>query len=145
MNTKLYIGNLSPAVSEADLRSLFSRAGTVTELTMALDRVTHQPRGFAFVTMATPELAAAALRDFHCYALGGRHVTVTEARPPQEPKGLMSEGFGFGPSAPFRPGGRDKKRRPSARRSHPRGRAKAHSHMSALSWHQSTELWQRRA
>jgi len=122
MNAKLYIGNLSPAVSEADLRSLFSQEGTVTEVTMALDPVTRQSRGFAFVTMATPELAAAALRNFHCYGLGGRHITVTEARPPQEPKGLMSEGFDFGPSAPFRPdGSREKKRRPSARPSRPRG------------------------
>ena len=58
MNAKLYIGNLSPAVSEADLRSLFSQAGTVTEVTLALNPVTRQSRGFAFVTMATPELAA---------------------------------------------------------------------------------------
>jgi len=117
MNSKLYVGNLSPAVSEADLLSLFSRAGTVTEVTVALDRVTHQSRGFGFVTMATPELAAAAMRDFHGYDLGGRHITVTEARPPQEAKGLMSEGFDFGNSAPFRPGvPRDKKRRPSRRR-----------------------------
>ncbi len=125
MNTKLYIGNLSPAVGEADLRSLFSRAGTVTEVTVALDPVTHQSRGFGFVTMAAPEMAAAALRDFHSYDLGGRRITVTEARPPQEPKGLMSEGFDFGPSAPFRPGGsRDKSRRPPAHRSRRRGRGR---------------------
>ena len=114
INPKLYVGNLSPEVSEADLLSLFSRAGIVTEVKVALDAVTHQSRGFGFVTMATPELAAAALRDFHGYALGGRHITVTEARPPQEAKGLMSEGFDFGTSAPFRPGGqRDKRHRPS--------------------------------
>jgi RNA recognition motif-containing protein len=123
MNTKLYVGNLSPAVSEADLLRLFSQAGTVTEVTVALDPVTHQSRGFGFVTMATPELAAAALRDYHCYELGGRHITVTEARPPQAPKGLMREGFGSGFSAFQRPTARpDKGRRPSGRRSGPRGR-----------------------
>jgi RNA recognition motif-containing protein len=105
VSTKLNIGNLSPAVSEADLLSLFSRAGAATEVTVALDPVTHQSRGFGFVTMATPEQAAAALEDFHCYSLGGRHITVTEARPPQEPKGLMREGFGLDPSARSRPGG----------------------------------------
>ncbi len=125
MNTKLYVGNLSPAVSEGDLRTLFSRLGTVTEVTVVLDPASQQSRGFGFVTMATPELAVAALRDFHGYDLGGRHITVTEARPPQEPKGLMSEGFDLGPSAPFRPGGpRDKSRRPSARRSRPRRRGR---------------------
>ncbi len=125
MNTKLYVGNLSPAVSDADLRSLFSQVGTVTEVTVALDPVTQQPRGFAYVTMATPELAAAALRDFHGYNLGGRHITVTEARPPQKPKGMMSEGFDFDSTASFRPGGRrDKNRRPSARPSRRRGRGR---------------------
>lgn len=125
MNTKLYIGNLSPAVGEADLLSLFSQAGTVTEVAVALDPVTHQSRGFGFVTMATPELAAAALNAFHGHDLGGRHITVTEARPPQEPKGLMSEGFDLGPSLPFRPSRpRDKNRRRSPRRSRPGGRGR---------------------
>jgi cold-inducible RNA-binding protein len=125
VNTKLYVGNLSPAISEADLLSLFSQAGTVTEVSVALDSVTHQSRGFAFVTMATPELAAAALEKFHCYSVGGRHITVTEARPPQEPKGLMSEGFDLGVSARSRPGGsRDKQQRRPARFSRPRGRGR---------------------
>lgn len=105
MNPKLYIGNLSPGVTEADLRLLFSRAGAVTEVQLMLDSATQQPRGFAFVTMANPESAAAALRDFHCYSLGGRYITVSEARPPQEPKGLMSEGFDLATPTPFRPGG----------------------------------------
>jgi len=125
MNTKLYIGNLSPTVNEADLLNLFSRAGTVTEVAMALDPVTRQSRGFAYVTMATPDMAAAAMRDFHSYGLGGRHITVTEARPPQEPKGLMSEGFDLGPSAPFRPqGSREKNRRPSTHSPRRRGRGR---------------------
>ncbi len=122
MNTKLYVGNLSPAVSEADLLGLFSQAGSVTEVTVTLDPVTHQSRGFGFVTMATAEVAAAALRDFHGYSLGGRHITVTEARPPQEPTGLMSEGFDFDSSNGFRPGAHDKKRRPTIRSSRRRGR-----------------------
>lgn len=104
MNPRLYIGNLSAGVTQADLRLLFSQAGAVTEVTLMLDPATHQLRGFGFVTMATPELAAAALRDFHCYSLGGRYITVTEARPPQEPKGMMSEGFDQKTSTPFRPG-----------------------------------------
>ena len=93
MNSKLYVGNLGPEVSEADLRLLFSRAGTVTEVHLVLDPTTGQSRGHAFVTMATPELAATALNDLHCCNVAGRYITVTEARPPQEPKGMMSEGF----------------------------------------------------
>ncbi len=111
MNSKLYVGNLAPNVSEGDLRVLFSRAGTVAAVELMLDPVSGQSRGFAFVTMATPEMAAAALSDLHCHELGGRHITVTEARPPQERKGLVSEGFDLGPS-PFRPSRPQAKNRP---------------------------------
>jgi hypothetical protein len=53
--------------------------------------------------VATPELAAPALRDFQCYNLGGRYITVMAARPPAEPKSQMREGFGFGAAGSFRP------------------------------------------
>jgi RNA recognition motif-containing protein len=103
MNSKLYVGNLSPSVTEADLRLLFSRIGSVAEVELKLDPTTHQSRGHAFVTMATPELAAAALRELHSCNFGGRYIAVTEARPPQEPKAPIGAGFDLGPSAPFRP------------------------------------------
>jgi RNA recognition motif-containing protein len=125
MNSKLYIGNLSPSVSEDDLRRLFSQAGAVIEVKLMLDPATQQSRGFAFVTMATPELAAAALRDFHSYSLGGRYITVTETRPPQEQKGMMSEGFAQETAASFRPGlQRDKPRRHPPRFSRHRRRGR---------------------
>ncbi len=103
MSQRLYVGNLSPGVTEADLRLLFSRIGAVTEVQLILDPTTRQSRGHAFVTMATPELAAAALRELHGYNLAGRYIAVTEARPPQEPKGLIREGFDLAPGALFRP------------------------------------------
>jgi len=103
MNSKLYVGNLSPGVTEADLRLLFSRIGSVTEVELKLDPTTHQSRGYAFVTMATPELAAAALRELHSCNFAGRYIAVTEARPPQEPKPLINGGFDLRPLAPFSP------------------------------------------
>jgi cold-inducible RNA-binding protein len=122
MSQRLYVGNLSPSVTEADLRLLFSRIGPVTEVELKLDPTTHQPRGYAFVTMATPELAAAALRELHSCNFGGRYIAVTEARPPQEPKPLISEGFGLSPSAPFRPAPPQRKhqRRSANSSRHPR-------------------------
>ncbi len=123
MNSRLYVGNLCPSVTESELRLLFSRAGAITKIELMLDTATRQPRGFAFITMANPEMAAAALREFHCYSLGGRHIKVTEARPPQELKGMMSEGFDCGSSAPFRPpNGRGPASRQSSRP--PRHRAR---------------------
>jgi cold-inducible RNA-binding protein len=117
VNPRLYIGNLPPTVTEAELQTLFSRVGAVTGVQMVLDPTTQQSRGYAFVTMASPELAETALRDFHSYSLGGRYITVTEARPPQEPKGMMSEGFGSRPATPFKPAeNRNKGFRRSGRR-----------------------------
>jgi RNA recognition motif-containing protein len=54
MNPRLYVGNLSPGVTEADLRVLFSRIGAITDVQLMLDPTTHQSRGYAFITMATP-------------------------------------------------------------------------------------------
>jgi RNA recognition motif-containing protein len=122
MNQRLYVGNLSPGVTEIDLQRLFSRVGAVTEVQLVLDPTTRQSRGYAFVTMATPELAVAAVRDFHSYSLGERYITVTEARPPQEPKGLMSEGFDLVSPAPFRPRVPRQTPRRSTRFSRRRGR-----------------------
>jgi RNA recognition motif-containing protein len=59
MRAKLYVGNLSGDTTEAKLREVFSRAGTVKSVTIALDRLTHTPRGFAFIEMGT---AGEALR-----------------------------------------------------------------------------------
>jgi transformer-2 protein len=103
MNSRLYVGNLPPDVTEGDLRLLFSKVGAVTAVQLVLDPATHQSRGHAFVTMAAPELAAAALRDYHSYNLAGRYIVVTEARPAQELKGRMSEGFDLGRSMSFTP------------------------------------------
>jgi RNA recognition motif-containing protein len=122
MNPRLYVGNLPPSLTEADLRLLFSRVGDVTEVQLVLDPTTHQSRGYAFVTMASPELAAAALNALHSYSLGGRYIVVTEARPPQEPKGLISAGFDPAPASPYRRGSqRHKSGRRSSRFSRPRG------------------------
>jgi RNA recognition motif-containing protein len=111
MNSKLYVGNLSPDVTEADLRLLFSRVGAVTEVELKRDPTTHQSRGHAFVTMATPELAAVALRELHSCNFAGRYIAVTEARPPQEPKAPIGAGFDLGPSPPFRPSQPQRKNR----------------------------------
>lgn len=51
MNSRLYLGNLAPSVTESELRLLFSRAGAITKIEFMFDTATRQPRGFAFITM----------------------------------------------------------------------------------------------
>ncbi|HUR45393.1 MAG TPA: RNA-binding protein [Candidatus Saccharimonadales bacterium] len=94
MNTRLYVGNLAPSVTEAEVKELFSKKGTVEDVTFMLDRTTGKPRGFAFVTMATPEQASAALEAFHSHPLAERYITVNEARPEEKnPKGQIGESY----------------------------------------------------
>lgn len=90
MNTKLYVGNLSFDTIENDLQDLFSACGPVSEVNLILDRATNRSRGFAFVTMATPEAAKAAVEQIGGKNFQGRNLTVTEARP-REPREGGSE------------------------------------------------------
>ena len=111
-NSKLYVGNLAYTTSETDLQDMFSAHGTVIEVKVPTDRESGRPRGFAFVTMATPEAAQAAIQALNGTAVGERNLTVTEARPREEGAG-RSYGGGAGG---FRKYGNDQARRPSYRR-----------------------------
>ncbi len=87
MNTKLFVGNLSFNTTENDLQDAFAAHGTVTEANLMTDRATGRPRGFAFVTMASPEEAQKAIQAMNGANLDGRALTVNEARPKEERSG----------------------------------------------------------
>ena len=79
MAKKLFVGNLAYAVTEDDLREVFSQAGTCEDVSLVLDRDTGQSRGFAFVTMATAEDASRAKKQLDGADLKGRRLRVDEA------------------------------------------------------------------
>src|SRR4051795_2590208 len=81
MSRKLYVGNLPYDTGEADLQELFARAGTVDSVNVMRDMATGRARGFAFVEMATDEDAQKAITMLNEHQLGGRSLTVNEARP----------------------------------------------------------------
>lgn len=84
---KLFVGNLSFQTTENDLQDAFAAHGTVTEADLVMDRVTNRPRGFAFVTMSTPEEAQKAIAALNNTDLGGRAITVNIAKPREERSG----------------------------------------------------------
>jgi RNA recognition motif-containing protein len=92
MARKLYVGNLPYDTGEQDLQSLFAGAGTVESVNVMRDMATGRARGFAFIEMSTDEDAQNAIATLNNYSLGGRNLTVNEARP--KPQG--SGGFGAG-------------------------------------------------
>lgn len=87
MSTKLFVGNLSFNITENDLQDAFAAHGAVTETNLMLDRVTNRPRGFAFITMGTPEEAQKAISALNGKELDGRALTVSVAKPREERSG----------------------------------------------------------
>src|SRR5204863_2871422 len=96
-------------VTENDLQDHFAKAGTVVSVNIVQDRTTGKSRGFGFVEMATPEQAQKAIAELHQKELGGRRLTVNEARPMEErPRG---GGGGGGGGGGYRGRGDDRGRR----------------------------------
>jgi RNA recognition motif-containing protein len=103
MNNKLFVGNLSFNTTENDLQEAFAAHGTVVEVNLMMDRVSGRSRGFAFVTMSTPEEAEKAIQALNGATVGERQLTVNIARPKEErPRG---GGGDRGPRRDFRGGG----------------------------------------
>jgi RNA recognition motif-containing protein len=83
-NSQLFVGNLSHGISEGELRDMFAAHGNVATVKVMTDRETGRPRGFAFVTMDTPEAAQTAMQALNGRTIGDRRMTVSEARPREE-------------------------------------------------------------
>ena len=94
MGRRLYVGNLPYSTGEAELQELFSKAGTVESVRVMRDAATGRARGFAFVEMATDDEAQKAASEFNQFQMGGRSLTVNEARP--KPQGGFGGGGGYG-------------------------------------------------
>ena len=106
-NSRLFVGNVAQSVTQAELERLFAAHGTVIDVKVPVDRESGRPRGFAFVTMATPEGARDAIQALNGHPLGERTLTVTEARPREERPAFNRSG-----RDPRRGGGSSGGRRP---------------------------------
>ncbi len=96
MEVKLYVGNLSYDTTEDDIRTLFTQAGTVSEVALIKDRDSGASKGFAFVTMGSQDEAKKAIEQFNGRSLGNRELTVNVARPREERSGGYDSNRGGG-------------------------------------------------
>ena len=108
----IYVGNISFQTSEQDLDAAFSAYGQVDRVQIVKDRDTGQSRGFAFVEMSNNAEADKAMEALNGADMGGRTLTVNEARPrePRQGGGGFGGGgggnrFGGGGGGGGRPGG----------------------------------------
>ncbi len=81
MGNKLYVGGLPYSVTEGQLRDLFAEHGTVESAKVITDKFTGQSRGFGFVEMSSGGEAQKAIQALNGSQLGGRTLTVNEAKP----------------------------------------------------------------
>ena len=77
----IYVGNLSPNVSDEDLNGLFSAHGNVSSAKVIRDNFSQQSRGFGFVEMPGQSEAKKAMDTLNSYELKGKKIVVNEARP----------------------------------------------------------------
>lgn len=100
MAKKLYVGNLSYDVTDSTLESMFQPHGTIQSAQIIMDRDTGRSKGFGFVEMSSDSEAQAAIAALNGQQVGGRALTVNEAKP-REDRGGGGGGAGRGRSGGF--------------------------------------------
>ena len=81
MDNRIYVGNLAKSTTQEELNTLFTQAGEVASVEMIKDRDNGQPKGFAFVTMASKTGADKAVGMFNTYSLAEKELKVNIAKP----------------------------------------------------------------
>ncbi len=95
MAKKLYVGNLPYSVSDSELQKMFEEYGTVDSAQVIMDRDSGRSKGFGFVEMSSDDAAQSAINGLNEQDMGGRALTVNEARP-REDRGRGGGGGGGG-------------------------------------------------
>ena len=91
--TSIYVGNLPHSATEDELEQLFGQHGNVSGVNVVKDRETGRPRGFAFIEMPDGAEAASAIKELNLHEVGGRSITVDEARPKRSDRPRRGGGF----------------------------------------------------
>ncbi len=104
MGNKLYVGNLPYTVRDEDLQQSFGAFGSITSAKVMMERDTGRSKGFGFVEMGSDAEAQAAIAGMNGQSLGGRAITVNEARP-MEARPPRTGGFGGGGGGGYGGGG----------------------------------------
>jgi RNA recognition motif-containing protein len=90
----IYVGNIGFNVREEELQELFEQHGEVERVNIIMDRTTGRSRGFGFVEMRDDNAGHAAIEALNGYELGGRSLTVNEAKPRTQQRGGGGGGGG---------------------------------------------------
>ena len=75
-NTRIFIRNLPPKVTEEDLNTLFSKCGKIEEIIIK--------NNFAFIEYSTVQSSLNAIRNFNDYNFHGTKIVVEQAKTKNE-------------------------------------------------------------
>lgn len=81
---QIFVGNLGPDVTEAELADMFKPFGQVTSVDLVRELFTGKLRGFGFVEMPGKQHSRNAIAGLNGKELAGRPLQVNEARPRPE-------------------------------------------------------------
>jgi RNA recognition motif-containing protein len=93
---RIYVGGLPYSTNNEGLRRLFADAGEVTDASVVQDKYTNESRGFGFVVMPNDAEARAAITKLNGHSMGGRSLTVNEAKPREDRGSGGGGGYGGG-------------------------------------------------
>src|SRR5262245_43597113 len=113
MGKKLFVGNLPFSATEEQLSEAFGQAGSAESVEIIIARDPGRSKGFGFVEMASDAEAQKAIELMNGQDLGGRRLTVNEAKPMERREGGgggRGAGRGYGDDGGGR-GGYDRDRR----------------------------------
>ena len=96
MAKRIYVGGLPYSATEEDLENLFASQGSVKDATIITDRYTGQAKGFGFVEMDDDAEADKAINALNGTQMGGRTLTVNEAKPREDRPRTGGGGYGSG-------------------------------------------------
>lgn len=84
MAYRLFVGSLPFSTTDEELEQLFAQYGTVSSARVITDRETRRSKGFGFVEFENDDEGKAAEKALNGSDLGGRNLTVNEARPRED-------------------------------------------------------------
>ncbi|KAL0140564.1 RNA-binding domain-containing protein [Mucor lusitanicus] len=88
---RLFVRNLSYACTEQDLRDLFEKYGTLSEVHMPIARDTKKSKGYAYILYLLPEHALKAYEALDMKTFQGRllHIIPAEEKPPAKEEDIL--------------------------------------------------------
>lgn len=87
----VYLGNLPPEATEADIRDVLAHFGEVLDIKLIYDPRTNHLKGYGFATYGDVDTALNAVQHLNGYNLIGYRLSISRVKPPAIPKKIPKQ------------------------------------------------------